>query len=106
MARQSLKEGPFMPRARVLGMATAGVSPRVMGIGPAPAVRQVLAMTGLSLADMSVIELNEAVAAQGALAWAGDCGGVGEGVIVRQGRHRLWPRRCCPCEHPVRRTAC
>jgi acetyl-CoA acetyltransferase len=63
VARQSLKEGPFMPRARVLGMATAGVSPRVMGIGPAPAVRQVLAMTGLSLADMSVIELNEAFAA-------------------------------------------
>ena len=53
------------PRARVLGMATAGVSPRVMGIGPAPAVRRVLAMTGLSLADMSVIELNEAFAAQG-----------------------------------------
>jgi acetyl-CoA C-acetyltransferase len=53
------------PRARVLGMATAGVSPRVMGIGPAPAVRRVLAMTRLSLADMSVIELNEAFAAQG-----------------------------------------
>jgi acetyl-CoA C-acetyltransferase len=59
-ARQGLT-----PRARVLGMATAGVSPRVMGIGPAPAVRRVLAMTRLSLADMSVIELNEAFAAQG-----------------------------------------
>jgi 3-oxoadipyl-CoA thiolase len=53
------------PRARVVGMATAGVAPRIMGIGPAPAVRKVLALTGLSLAQMDVIELNEAFAAQG-----------------------------------------
>ena len=53
------------PRARVVGMATAGVAPRVMGIGPAPATRRVLALTGLSLAQMDVIELNEAFAAQG-----------------------------------------
>lgn len=53
------------PRARVVGMATAGVAPRIMGIGPAPATRQVLALTGLSLAQMDVIELNEAFAAQG-----------------------------------------
>jgi 3-oxoadipyl-CoA thiolase len=53
------------PRARVLGMATAGVAPRVMGIGPAPATRKVLELTGLSLAQMDVIELNEAFAAQG-----------------------------------------
>ena len=53
------------PRARVVGMASAGVAPRVMGIGPVPAVRRVLAQTGLSLADMDVIELNEAFAAQG-----------------------------------------
>ena len=53
------------PRARVVGMATAGVAPRVMGIGPAPATRKVLAMTGLTLAQMDVIELNEAFAAQG-----------------------------------------
>ena len=53
------------PRARVVGMATAGVAPRVMGIGPAPATRKVLAMTGLALAQMDVIELNEAFAAQG-----------------------------------------
>jgi acetyl-CoA C-acetyltransferase len=53
------------PRARVLGMATAGVAPRVMGIGPAPATRRVLELTGLSLAQMDVIELNEAFAAQG-----------------------------------------
>ena len=52
------------PRARVLGMATAGVPPRIMGIGPAPASRKVLARTGLSLAGMDVIELNEAFAAQ------------------------------------------
>ena len=53
------------PRARVVGMATAGVSPRIMGMGPAPATRKVLALTGLSLALMDVIELNEAFAAQG-----------------------------------------
>lgn len=53
------------PRARVIGMATAGVAPRIMGIGPAPAARKVLALTGLSLAQMDVIELNEAFAAQG-----------------------------------------
>jgi acetyl-CoA acetyltransferase family protein len=53
------------PRARVVGMAAAGVEPRVMGIGPVPAVRRLLARTGLTLADMDVIELNEAFAAQG-----------------------------------------
>jgi len=53
------------PRARVLGMAVAGVAPRVMGIGPAPAARKVLALTGLGLEDLDVIELNEAFAAQG-----------------------------------------
>ncbi|WP_075255553.1 3-oxoadipyl-CoA thiolase [Herbaspirillum camelliae] len=53
------------PRARVLGMATAGVAPRIMGFGPAPAVRKVLAQVGLTLAQMDVIELNEAFAAQG-----------------------------------------
>ena len=53
------------PRARVVGMATAGVAPRIMGIGPAPATRKVLELTGLSLAQMDVIELNEAFAAQG-----------------------------------------
>ena len=53
------------PRARVVGMATAGLAPRIMGFGPAPATRKVLALTGLSLAQMDVIELNEAFAAQG-----------------------------------------
>jgi 3-oxoadipyl-CoA thiolase len=53
------------PRARVLGMATAGVAPRIMGIGPAPAARKVLAQVGLTLEQMDVIELNEAFAAQG-----------------------------------------
>ncbi len=53
------------PRARVVGMATAGVAPRIMGFGPAPAVRKVLALTGLTQAMMDVIELNEAFAAQG-----------------------------------------
>ena len=53
------------PRARVVGMAVAGLAPRVMGMGPAPATRKVLALTGLALAQMDVIELNEAFAAQG-----------------------------------------
>jgi acetyl-CoA C-acetyltransferase len=53
------------PRARIVGMATAGVPPRIMGMGPAPATLKVLAQTGLTLAQMDVIELNEAFAAQG-----------------------------------------
>jgi 3-oxoadipyl-CoA thiolase len=60
----ALKHG-LTPRARVLGMATAGVAPRIMGIGPAPATRRVLELTGLALDRMDVIELNEAFAAQG-----------------------------------------
>jgi len=53
------------PRARVVGMATAGVAPRIMGFGPTPATQKVLALTGLRLDQMDVIELNEAFAAQG-----------------------------------------
>jgi 3-oxoadipyl-CoA thiolase len=61
------------PRARIVAMAAAGVEPRVMGVGPAPAVRKVLARAGLTLAQMDVIELNEAFAAQ-ALAVLRDLG--------------------------------
>ncbi|VXC51152.1 3-oxoadipyl-CoA thiolase [Massilia sp. 9I] len=53
------------PRARVIGMATAGLAPRIMGFGPSPAVKKLLAQTGLRLEQMDVIELNEAFAAQG-----------------------------------------
>ncbi len=53
------------PKARIVGMASAGVEPRLMGMGPHPATLKVLALTGLSLAQMDVIELNEAFAAQG-----------------------------------------
>jgi len=53
------------PKARVVGMACAGVPPRVMGIGPAPATQKVLALTGIKLEQIDVIELNEAFAAQG-----------------------------------------
>lgn len=53
------------PQARVVAMATAGLLPRIMGFGPAPAVKKVLAKTGLTLDQMDVIELNEAFAAQG-----------------------------------------
>jgi 3-oxoadipyl-CoA thiolase len=59
------KKNGLTPRGRIVGMATAGVPPRIMGIGPAPATEKVLALTGLSLAQMDVIELNEAFAAQG-----------------------------------------
>ncbi|OZB41234.1 MAG: 3-oxoadipyl-CoA thiolase [Acidiphilium sp. 34-60-192] len=52
------------PRARIIGMATAGVAPRIMGIGPAPATEKLLARTGVSLRDIDVIELNEAFASQ------------------------------------------
>lgn len=52
------------PKGRILGMATAGVAPRIMGVGPSPATRKVLEKTGLKLAQMDVIELNEAFAAQ------------------------------------------
>jgi len=62
---EAAKQCGLTPRARVVGMATAGVAPRIMGVGPAPAVRKVLALTGLTLDQINVIELNEAFAAQG-----------------------------------------
>ncbi len=62
---KSAAKNGLTPRARVVGMATAGVAPRIMGIGPAPATQKVLALTGLSLGQIDVIELNEAFAAQG-----------------------------------------
>jgi 3-oxoadipyl-CoA thiolase len=61
------------PRARVVAVASAGVAPRVMGIGPVPATRKVLALAGLKLSDIEVVELNEAFAAQ-ALAVLRDLG--------------------------------
>jgi 3-oxoadipyl-CoA thiolase len=63
--QEAARQYGLVPRARVVGMATAGVAPRIMGFGPAPAVRKVLQLTGLSLDQMDVIELNEAFAAQG-----------------------------------------
>lgn len=61
----SAAKNGLTPRARVVGMATAGVAPRIMGIGPAPSTQKVLALTGLKLDQIEVIELNEAFAAQG-----------------------------------------
>ena len=61
----SAAKNGLTPKARIVGMATAGVAPRIMGIGPAPATQKVLALTGLSLEQIDVIELNEAFAAQG-----------------------------------------
>jgi 3-oxoadipyl-CoA thiolase len=61
----AVKRHGLTPRARITGYATAGVAPRVMGIGPVPAVRKLLAKTGLSIGDFDTVELNEAFAAQG-----------------------------------------
>jgi acetyl-CoA acyltransferase len=52
------------PRARIVGMATAGIAPRIMGFGPSPATKKVLAMTGLTIGQMDIVELNEAFASQ------------------------------------------
>ena len=62
---EAAREHGLKPLARIVGMATAGVAPRVMGIGPVPAVQKLLRQTGLTLDQMDVIELNEAFAAQG-----------------------------------------
>lgn len=64
-SEQAMQAHQLSAKARIVGMATAGLEPRIMGFGPAPAVRKVLAKTGLSLDQMDVIELNEAFAAQG-----------------------------------------
>ena len=80
----AIKQHGLTPKARVLAMATAGVPPRIMGFGPAPAMRKVLEKTGLKLAQMDVIELNEAFAA-------------GQVYLLATGRLR--PARLCktPC---------
>ncbi len=63
-SEEGVKRHGLTPRARVIAMQTAGVPPRIMGIGPAPAVQKLLARTGLSIGDIDVIELNEAFASQ------------------------------------------
>ena len=64
-SEQSIKDYALTPKARVVAAAVAGVPPRIMGIGPAPASQKVLKIAGLSINDMDIIELNEAFAAQG-----------------------------------------
>jgi acetyl-CoA acetyltransferase family protein len=64
-SEEGAKRHHLTPRARVVAMATAGVPPRIMGIGPAPAVQKLLAKTGLAIGDVDIIELNEAFASQG-----------------------------------------
>lgn len=73
LSAEAAKAQGLTPRARIVAMAAAGVEPRIMGVGPAPAVRKVLARAGLTLGQMDVIELNEAFAAQ-ALAVLRDLG--------------------------------
>jgi acetyl-CoA acyltransferase len=64
-SEEAAKRNGLTPRARILGAAVAGVPPRIMGIGPAPATEKLLKRLGLKVGDMDVIELNEAFAAQG-----------------------------------------
>jgi 3-oxoadipyl-CoA thiolase len=64
-SEDGIRRHGLTPRARVVAMATAGVPPRIMGIGPAPAVQKLLAKTGLSIGEIDIIELNEAFASQG-----------------------------------------
>ncbi len=64
-SESAVQEYGLKPRAKILGMATAGVPPRIMGIGPAPASKKLLAQLGMTIDQMDVIELNEAFAAQG-----------------------------------------
>ena len=64
-SKETAERYGLTPKARVIAMATSGLAPRIMGFGPAPAVRKVLQQTGLTLAEMDVIEINEAFAAQG-----------------------------------------
>jgi 3-oxoadipyl-CoA thiolase len=64
-SEQAVKEHGLTPRARILGMASAGVAPRVMGIGPVPSTRKLMDKLGLKIGDFDLIELNEAFAAQG-----------------------------------------
>ena len=64
-SEEAAREQNLTPLVRVIGIASAGVAPRVMGIGPLPATQKLLAQTGLSIGDFDVIELNEAFAAQG-----------------------------------------
>jgi 3-oxoadipyl-CoA thiolase len=63
-SEEAVRRHGLTPRARIVGYATAGVAPRLMGIGPVPATRRVLQKTGLKLSDIDLIELNEAFAAQ------------------------------------------
>jgi acetyl-CoA acetyltransferase family protein len=64
-SQAALDQYKLTPRARVVGMTTVGLEPRIMGFGPAPATKKLLQMTGLTIAQMDVIELNEAFASQG-----------------------------------------
>jgi 3-oxoadipyl-CoA thiolase len=64
-SEKGVKQHGLTPRGRIVAMATAGVAPRIMGIGPAPATQRLLAKTGLKIGQIDVIELNEAFAAQG-----------------------------------------
>jgi len=80
-SEEAVKKYQLKPRAKILGMATAGVPPRIMGIGPAPASKKILKRLNMTIDQMDVIELNEAFAAQG-LATLRDLGVADDDVRV------------------------
>ena len=80
-SEEAVKKYQLKPRAKILGMATAGVPPRIMGIGPAPASKKILKRLGMTVDQMDVIELNEAFASQG-LATLRDLGVADDDVRV------------------------
>jgi acetyl-CoA C-acetyltransferase len=64
MSEERAREGGFTPKARIVASTVAGIRPEVMGIGPIPAIKQLLKNTGMSISDIDIVEINEAFAAQ------------------------------------------
>ena len=92
MYKRQAKYG-LEPIARIVGSSSAGVPPRIMGIGPVPAVRKVLARNGRTVADLDIVELNEAFAAQ-ALAVLRDLGLPDDAEHVNPNGCLLYTSRC------------
>ncbi len=94
MSEERAQELGLKPKVKIRAMAVAGVDPSVMGIGPVPATHKALERAGLKLADIDLIELNEAFAAQSLAVHQAAQGGPGEGERPRRGhRHRPSARR-------------
>src|SRR4051812_50200286 len=94
---EAAKAHGLPPRARILGMASAAVPPRVMGIGPVPSTRKLMARLGLKIGDFDLIEINEAFASQG-LACLRQLGVADDADPVNP------PRGAIPLRHPLRKV--